>query len=280
MNPNPNKLTLPTSINSETDSSVYSGPVIDGERLQRSSIYSTSNPLQAPPSFSTATGLHRNVANSDEDISIGRNDGILIIVLYLPVHIVREPGTKEWSVTWDGNSLLARKKTTIADKLRFLWIGMPKLPPDTKYTHRERMEITVALSKLRCIPVFAKLSTRKLHEEYCRNTLHVCQIKDQNNDWQGYTALNQIFANKISETYDEGDFIWIQDIHFLVLPSFVARKLPKSNIGLYLYSPFPSSEIFRTLSVRDKLLRGMLNADHLGFPLFEYTRHFLACMFL
>jgi trehalose 6-phosphate synthase/phosphatase len=30
--------------------------------------------------------------------------------------------------------------------------------------------------------------------------------------------------------------------------------------------------------VREDLLRGMLNADHIGFHLFEYARHFLTCV--
>ena len=44
-----------------------------------------------------------------------------------------------------------------------------------------------------------------------------------------------------------------------------------------MHTPFPSSEIFRTISLRESLLRGMLAADHIGFHLFEYARHFLTC---
>jgi trehalose 6-phosphate synthase/phosphatase len=37
-------------------------------------------------------------------------------------------------------------------------------------------------------------------------------------------------------------------------------------------------QIFRSLSVRDELLRGMLCASHIGFHLYEYASHFLtAC---
>ena len=40
---------------------------------------------------------------------------------------------------------------------------------------------------------------------------------------------------------------------------------------------FPSSEIYRTLSVREDVLRGMLNCDQIGFQSYEYARHFLTC---
>lgn len=49
------------------------------------------------------------------------------------------------------------------------------------------------------------------------------------------------------------------------------------NIGFFFHIPFPSSELFRTSPSRKEILRGILNADHIGFHLFEYARHFLTC---
>ena len=44
-----------------------------------------------------------------------------------------------------------------------------------------------------------------------------------------------------------------------------------------MHQPWPSSEIFRTLSNREELLRGILCADHIGFHLYEWARNFLSC---
>ena len=78
--------------------------------------------------------------------------------------------------------------------------------------------------------------------------------------------------------FNEGDLIWIHGFHLLVLPSMLSRKVGRlAKIGLFLHTPFPSSEIFRTLWCREDLLRGMLNADQIGFHLYEYARHFLTC---
>lgn len=85
---------------------------------------------------------------------------------------------------------------------------------------------------------------------------------------------NQRFATTVLEQYHEGDLVWIQDYHLLLVPMLLARR-HIAPVGLFLHVPFPSSEIFRTLSVRDEILRGMLAADHIGFHLFEYARHFL-----
>ena len=46
---------------------------------------------------------------------------------------------------------------------------------------------------------------------------------------------------------------------------------------VFLHTPFPSSEIFKTLPNRELILRGLLNADVVGFHTFDYARHFLSC---
>ena len=64
----------------------------------------------------------------------------------------------------------------------------------------------------------------------------------------------------------EDDYVWIHDYHLLVLPSLLRKKFNKMRCGLFLHSPFPSSEIFRTFPRRDELIRSMLNADLIGAP--------------
>ncbi|GJM87226.1 hypothetical protein PR202_ga03160 [Eleusine coracana subsp. coracana] len=49
-----------------------------------------------------------------------------------------------------------------------------------------------------------------------------------------------------------------------------------TEVGFFLHSPFPSSEIFRTIPVREDLVRALLNADLVGFHTFDYARHFLS----
>ncbi|GFZ06718.1 trehalose phosphatase/synthase 11 [Actinidia rufa] len=56
---------------------------------------------------------------------------------------------------------------------------------------------------------------------------------------------------------------------------FLSRVLIK--LGFFLHNLFPSSEIYRTLPVRDEILRGLLNCDLIGFHTFDYARHFLSC---
>lgn len=48
------------------------------------------------------------------------------------------------------------------------------------------------------------------------------------------------------------------------------------QVGFFLHTPFPSSEIYRTLPFREELLRGVLKADLIGFHTYDYVRHFIS----
>lgn len=75
----------------------------------------------------------------------------------------------------------------------------------------------------------------------------------------------QCFADKVvEESSSDTDYVWIHDYHLLVLPSFLRKKFNRIRAGVFLHSPFPSSEIFRTFPKREELLRSLLNADLIG----------------
>jgi trehalose 6-phosphate synthase/phosphatase len=93
--------------------------------------------------------------------------------------------------------------------------------------------------------------------------------------WGAYNNVNRQFAEAVVQCFNEGDLVWIHGFHLLILPSYLTRRIAMAKVGIFLHTPFPSSEIFRTLWCREDLLRGMLNADQVGFHLFEYARHFL-----
>jgi trehalose 6-phosphate synthase len=54
-------------------------------------------------------------------------------------------------------------------------------------------------------------------------------------------------------------------------------RVKNVKIGFFLHTPFPSSEIYRILPVRNEILEGVLHCDLLGFHTFDYARHFLSC---
>ncbi|KAL3674533.1 hypothetical protein V7S43_000481 [Phytophthora oleae] len=93
--------------------------------------------------------------------------------------------------------------------------------------------------------------------------------------WSDYCSVNRTFARRVVESYHNGDLVWLHDFHFLMLPSYLLRRLRTALVTMYLHVAFPSSEIFRCLAMRTEILRAMLCADHIGFLTFEHARHFL-----
>jgi trehalose 6-phosphate synthase/phosphatase len=75
----------------------------------------------------------------------------------------------------------------------------------------------------------------------------------------------------------DDDYVWVHVYHLMLLPTFLRKRLHRIKLGFFLHSPFPSSEIYRTLPVRDEILKSLLNADLIGFQTFDYARHFLSC---
>ena len=71
--------------------------------------------------------------------------------------------------------------------------------------------------------------------------------------WPQHCAANAAFAHKLQVIRAElgggagSPIIWVHGYELLLLPSYLLRKLPNANVGLFLDLPFPSSEIFRTL---------------------------------
>ncbi|KAJ5593001.1 hypothetical protein N7537_009905 [Penicillium hordei] len=95
--------------------------------------------------------------------------------------------------------------------------------------------------------------------------------------WADYVRLNQLFADRIVQEYQEGDVIWVHDYHLFLLPSLLRQRIPNIYVGFFLHSPFPSSEFVRCLAKRKEILEGVLGANMIGFQTFSYSRHFTSC---
>ncbi|EMD35057.1 glycosyltransferase family 20 protein [Gelatoporia subvermispora B] len=123
------------------------------------------------------------------------------------------------------------------------------------------------------------------YDEFCHQVLWPClhyAIPDapktksfyESESYKQYVAVNQRFADTIAAAYKDGDVIWVNDYHLMLLPEMLRTRLPGAPIGFFMHVAFPSSEIFRCLSDREDLLRGVLGADLIGFQTANYARHF------
>lgn len=89
-----------------------------------------------------------------------------------------------------------------------------------------------------------------------------------------YERANQAFADAVLEFANEGDTVWVHDYHLFLLPRLLRESGKRLRIAFFLHTPFPSSEVLRTLPERARILNGLLGADLIGFHTYNYLRHF------
>ncbi|HZB12164.1 MAG TPA: trehalose-6-phosphate synthase, partial [Chryseolinea sp.] len=101
-------------------------------------------------------------------------------------------------------------------------------------------------------------------------------VYDQDS-FEAYEKANQLFAEHLLKIIRPGDTVWIHDYQLFLLPGLIREKIPDVKIGFFLHIPFPSFEIFRLLHRpwKEKIIRGLLGADLIGFHTHEYVQHFL-----
>ncbi|KAH0826768.1 glycosyltransferase family 20 protein [Lanmaoa asiatica] len=144
--------------------------------------------------------------------------------------------------------------------------------------------------KLEYVPVWLEDKVAHGHYEgYCKTTLwplfHYLLWQDVATEyasadahWVHYERANQVFAERIASVLKPGDLVWVHDYHLLLVPKLLRGKVGEKGteviIGLFVHTPFPSSEVFRCLPRRKEILEGMLGANLVCFQTYSYSRHF------
>jgi hypothetical protein len=84
-----------------------------------------------------------------------------------------------------------------------------------------------------------------LWQDVSPNSLSASFSADEH--WAPYEQANTAFARRILDVYRPGDLIWVHDYHLLLLPKLLRLMLPEVCLGLFVHTPWPSSEVFRCL---------------------------------
>jgi trehalose 6-phosphate synthase/phosphatase len=97
------------------------------------------------------------------------------------------------------------------------------------------------------------------------------------NEWEAYKAENTAFFSRIVEIWNpDTDIVVIIDYQLMLLPEMLRARCETATIGLYLRTPFPSSELFRCLPEAKQVLTGVLGANVIGLQTQGYVRHLLS----
>ncbi|XP_052177114.1 alpha,alpha-trehalose-phosphate synthase [UDP-forming] 1 [Diospyros lotus] len=209
---------------------------------------------------------------------------LLVVANRLPVSAVRR-GEESWSLEISAGGLVTALLGVKEFEAR--WIGWAGVNVPDEPGQRA---LTKALAEKRCIPVFLDEETvHQYYNGYCNNILwplfhylglpqedRLATTRSFQSQFDAYKKANQMFAEVVNDHYEEGDVVWCHDYHLMFLPKCLKEYNRKMKVGWFLHTPFPSSEIHRTLPSRSDLLRAVLAADLVGFHTYDYARHFVS----
>ncbi|CAI9779140.1 unnamed protein product [Fraxinus pennsylvanica] len=248
------------------------------------------------PRIMTVSGIMSDIDDdslesvcSDPSSSSIQRDRIIVVANQLPIKVHRKTDhSKGWMFSWDEDSLLLQLKDGLGgDDIEFFYVGC--LKEDIHPSEQDEVS-QILLETFKCVPTFVPPDLfSKYYHGFCKQYLwplfhYMLPLSPDlggrfnRSLWQAYVSVNKIFADRIMEVINpEDDFVWVHDYHLMVLPTFLRKRFNKVKLGFFLHSPFPSSEIYKTLPIREELLRALLNSDLIGFHTFDYARHFLSC---
>ncbi|KAI4343769.1 hypothetical protein L6164_011078 [Bauhinia variegata] len=248
---------------------------------------------RALPRVMTVPGIISDVDGKEHsgddlsDPSLEYSQKIIVVANNLPLNAQKDQNSGRWCFSYDEDSIFLQLKDGLPSKTKVVYVG--SLDVDVDASEQENVSLEL-LQKFSCVPTFLPSELQKqFYDGFCKQILWTlfhymlplypdhCNRFDRSL-WQAYVSANKIFADKVREVIDpECDYVWIHDYHLMVLPTFLRRRYIRVKLGFFLHSPFPSSEIYRSLPVRDEILKSLLNVDLIGFHTFDYARHFLSC---
>ena len=164
----------------------------------------------------------------------------------------------------------------------FLWVGWPGGDVPEKY----RTDVTEMLAQDHLAPVYLRPHHETLfYHGICNNVLWPLfhyfteKVRFDHQAWESYVEVNRMFADAILERCGPEDRVWVHDFHLMLVPRMLREERPDLQIGFFLHIPFPSSELYRLLPVREEILLGMLGSDYIGFHTNDHALHFRrACL--
>jgi trehalose 6-phosphate synthase/phosphatase len=231
---------------------------------------------------------------------------IFFVCFHLPVVVVQNAVTGEWQASWTESILAKTEGSQILSTYQAHWIGTVTTHPPLQ-TDKDRETVRAILEEMKCIPIFLDPEVRRLHYYgFCKQVLwpafHNIDLLDLSTCgwlsdpksvasdwdqsrlddwWHAYIQVNQVFSTKMTGLLRAGDIVWIHDYHLSLLPQQLTDwEIQKFGCKVtrkvfFLHIPFPTSQIFRELECGEKILKGMLHADVVGFHAFDHARHFL-----
>ena len=234
---------------------------------------------------------HDKLPVMKDNIKFTINDSIIFVNFNLPLKVTRNPDYSDdntrpkWLIDSNKGIWLPFLYDLTVDKnINIWWVGWPGIVLESEEEKKSLSEF-LALN-YKCYPVFLTenevtnfqfFCNRVLYPVFC-NIIHTSSMKVPQyslENWEMYKSVNSIFSEVIMNNYSD-QIIWINDYSLMLTPNFVSRRIHELlNIGFYLQSPFPSTEVFKLLPQAESILHSILACDLVSFHSYDYASEFL-----
>jgi len=213
-------------------------------------------------------------------MNLNDDQRLFVVANRLPVNITQtEDGEFQYTMAAGG---LVSALRGMSKSMEFQWFGWPGAEIHRNDREMVRQELA---SRFNAVPIFLPKESAERHYNGFSNSvlwplLHGMPDKAEFNDcWAiAYREVNEMFADYIVPYVEDGDIIWVQDYHLLLLPAILRKRLAKRKnvrIGLFLHTPFPSDDSFAALPLREDICDGLLSCNLVGLHIREYVEKLL-----
>lgn len=210
-------------------------------------------------------------------------DRLVVVANRLPFTL-RRSGQGEWELTPASGGLVRALVPVLRDR-GGVWVGWPDAAPGDEEGLREAIAARSGDAGYECKPVMLSPEEKDgyyygFSNEIVWPLFHDLATKCNFDPdyWQHYRRVNRKFADAVSASVHENDFIWVHDYHLMLLGRDLHAAGTRARIGFFLHIPFPPLDIFLRLPWRYELLHAMLDFDLLGFQTLRDRRNFSQCV--
>lgn len=92
-------------------------------------------------------------------------------------------------------------------------------------------------------------------------------------DRDAYVAANARFADRVAAAVRPDSRIWIHDYHLFPLAAMLRERGLRQRIGFFLHTPFPASDLARTLPRHEETFGALRHCDVIGVQTDRYATH-------
>eukprot|EP00511_Aplanochytrium_stocchinoi_P004281 CAMPEP_0204825472 /NCGR_PEP_ID=MMETSP1346-20131115/3350_1 /ASSEMBLY_ACC=CAM_ASM_000771 /TAXON_ID=215587 /ORGANISM="Aplanochytrium stocchinoi, Strain GSBS06" /LENGTH=965 /DNA_ID=CAMNT_0051953119 /DNA_START=173 /DNA_END=3070 /DNA_ORIENTATION=- len=213
---------------------------------------------------------------------VGENSKIIACSIHSPVGMYRS-GTGEGWVYKDSFSPFKAAIEYLSSNNETVFVNWTGAQIDIPSQEGVKTKLW---HEYKCVPVFLPEETAKpFYNGFCHNLLwpifhnmedHVdyMALSALHDAQNAYVAANHRFLDVVANLYNDGDIVMIYGYQLMLLPALLRKRFPDMKCGFFFNTPFPTSEYWKIIPMREELLQGVLGSDLVAFHHYNYARHF------